>query len=57
LIRLFEDGDAGPLEVAGIDGESVLVMEDLEPVVEAADHDGADRPHVGDIEAFGFATF
>ena len=34
----------------------MLVVEDLEPVVEAADHEGADGAHGGDIEAFGFAA-
>ncbi len=57
LIGLFEDRDAGPLEIAGIDGEIVLVVEDLEPVVEAADHERADGAHGGDGKAFGFAAF
>jgi hypothetical protein len=34
----------------------VLVVEDLEPVVEAADHERADGAHGGDVEAFGFAA-
>ena len=34
----------------------MLVVKDLEPVVEAADHEGADGAHGGDVEAFGFAA-
>ena len=34
----------------------MLVVKDFEPVVEAADHDGADGAHGGNVEAFGFAA-
>jgi hypothetical protein len=36
LVSLLEDRDAGPLQIAGIDREILLVVEHLEPVVEAA---------------------
>ena len=45
LVRLLENGHSSPFEVAGVHQNALLLHQDLEPVIETPDHDGADRPH------------
>src|SRR5713226_4854987 len=51
-IRFLEHGDPRPLQVPGVEGERLALDHDLQPIVETADHQGADRAHRGDIESF-----
>ena len=55
-IRLLKHGDAGPFEIARIDCDIFFFDHHLQPVIEAADHDGAHRSHRRNILAFAFAA-
>src|SRR5450759_2957035 len=54
-IRLLEHRNARPLDDAGIDGDLASLEQDLQPIVEAADHDGADRAHRLDVLALALS--
>ena len=53
-IRLLEHRNAGPLQVTGIGGDRRPLHHHLQPVVEAAHHDRADRAHVRNVVPAGF---
>src|SRR5713226_1069787 len=57
LVGLLEYRDASPFQVSRIDGDIVFFGDDLQPVIETANHDGADWAHSGDFFAFAFASF
>src|SRR5579872_5737591 len=53
LVRLLEGGDSSPLEVARVGRDRIHFRLNLEPVVEASHHDGADGTHRGNVLALG----
>ena len=48
LVRLLDGCDAGPVQVAGVNDDVLLLGDHLEPVVQPPDHDRTDRGHIGD---------
>ena len=55
-VGLLEDGHAGPFEPAGVDRDPALFEDHLQPVVQPADHDRADRAHRCDLLALDFTA-
>ncbi len=45
LVGALEGGDFAPLEVTRIDEQAITLGDILDPVVEAADHEGDDRAY------------
>src|SRR5262249_60458625 len=56
FISLFKNSDSGPFQIPRIDGQPFLFGHDLQPVVKAAEHNCAHRPHRVDGFPFTFAA-
>ena len=56
LVGALEGGNARPLEVTRIQEHPVALGDLLDPVVEAAHHEGDDRAHLGGVLALGLAA-
>ena len=56
LVGALEGGDAAPLEMTRIEEHLVAGGDLLDPVVEAADHEGDDGAHLGGVFALGLAA-
>src|SRR5712692_577255 len=56
LVCLLEYRNAGPLQVSRIDRDIFLFGDDLQPVIEPSDHNGAYRPHGRNFSTLLFAS-
>ena len=56
LVGALDRGNAGPLQVSGVDKEAVALGHDFEPVVKATGHNCHYRSHFVNGLAFGYTT-
>src|SRR5215469_8863957 len=54
LVGLLKYRNPGPLQISRVDGDVLLFGDNLQPVIESADHDRANRTHAGNVLAFPF---